>query len=163
MTEKLERIQRIFLWIGLEEKTKINLVNWEKVCKPKSMGGLGIRKISDLKKALLTKIGWILMKEKMDWSMIMRVNYFNHTPFPSLLSSNEFRPRFKIWNSFVKNRKLLKQGLKWQVGSGEKIRFWEDNWIGDRPLASSRFSCLMIPLKDSIGSLVINYISPSHC
>lgn len=59
--------------------------------------------------------------------------------------------------------KLLKQGLKWQVGNGEKIRFWEDNWIGDRPLASSQFSCLMVTLKDSIGSLVIKYISPSRC
>ncbi|XP_059070533.1 uncharacterized protein LOC131860174 [Cryptomeria japonica] len=44
MAKKLERIQRSFLWTGLEEKARIILVNWEKVCKPKVMGALGLEK-----------------------------------------------------------------------------------------------------------------------
>lgn len=66
MAEKLEKIQRSFLWTGMEEKSRISLVNWEVVCKPKYMGGLGIRKISDLNKALLTKINGNLTKGKAD-------------------------------------------------------------------------------------------------
>lgn len=42
MVKKIERIQRNFLWSGTEEKNKLNLVNWEKVCKPKAKGGLGL-------------------------------------------------------------------------------------------------------------------------
>ena len=26
---------------------------------------------------------------------------------------------------------LIKSGLKWCVGNGDKIKFWNDNWLGD--------------------------------
>ena len=38
MAEKIERVQRNFLWSGMEEKNKLSLVNWEEVCKPKGKG-----------------------------------------------------------------------------------------------------------------------------
>ena len=28
----------------------------------------------------------------------------------------------------------FKRNLKYRVGSGEKVMFWLDNWVGDRPL-----------------------------
>ena len=57
MADKIERIQRNFLWSRIEEKNKLSLVNWEVVCKPKFKGGLGVRRLRDLNKALLMKIG----------------------------------------------------------------------------------------------------------
>ena len=42
----------------MEEKNKLNLVKWEEVCKPKKKGGLRIRRIKYLSKALLSKVGW---------------------------------------------------------------------------------------------------------
>ena len=26
--------------------------------------------------------------------------------------------------------------IKYQIGSGERILFWKDRWVGDRPLAA---------------------------
>ncbi|XP_057839248.2 uncharacterized protein LOC131049223 [Cryptomeria japonica] len=102
MVEKLEKIQRSFLWTGMEEKARISLVNWELVYKPKYMGGLGIR-ISDLNKALLTKITWNLVMGNADSCKIMRAKYFNHTPFSSLVSSNDLPSGSKIWSNIVKS------------------------------------------------------------
>lgn len=34
-----------------------------------------------------------------------------------------------LWKSLIKGRDLLKQGIRWEVGNGKKIKFWEDKWI----------------------------------
>ena len=36
-------IQRKFLWGGSVDKKKWALASWDKICKPKSQGGMGIR------------------------------------------------------------------------------------------------------------------------
>lgn len=56
--EKLERIQRKFLWNDDREKRKFHLVNWTQVCKQVSEGGLGIRPLRQLNTALLGKRLW---------------------------------------------------------------------------------------------------------
>lgn len=66
MGDKLEKIQRTFLWTGMEEKNRLSLVNWDIVFLPKTMGGLGIRKINALNKALISKVVWILAKGEVD-------------------------------------------------------------------------------------------------
>ena len=53
--EKMEKIQRDFLWIGLEGRKRYPLVAWDNVCLQKCYGGLGIRKLTHLNKALLEK------------------------------------------------------------------------------------------------------------
>ena len=54
----LRNIQRKFLRSGTQDPHKWALVNWDSVCKPKSMGGLGLK---DLKKVGLlagAKLWW---------------------------------------------------------------------------------------------------------
>ena len=53
--ERMEKIQRDFLWTGAERNKRYPLVAWDKVCLPKKNGGLGIRKLIHLNKALLAK------------------------------------------------------------------------------------------------------------
>ena len=53
--ERMEKIQRDFLWTGVERKKRYPLVAWENVFLPKKNGGLGIRKLTHLNKALLAK------------------------------------------------------------------------------------------------------------
>jgi hypothetical protein len=33
------------------------------------------------------------------------------------------------WKSILHGRDLLKEGLVWRIGNGQKIKVWEDNWI----------------------------------
>ena len=34
------------------------------------------------------------------------------------------------------HRKLFIQGLRWQIGNGQSIKFWSNNWVFQFPLAS---------------------------
>ncbi|RVW83722.1 Calcium-transporting ATPase 9, plasma membrane-type [Vitis vinifera] len=53
VARRLEKLQRDFLWGGGSTERKAHLVSWEKVCVSKEKGGLGLRKIVQLNKALL--------------------------------------------------------------------------------------------------------------
>ena len=59
--EKLDRISRDFLWGNTMEKRKQHLLSWEKVCRPKKAGGLGIKAAGDMNLALISKLGWRLI------------------------------------------------------------------------------------------------------
>ena len=52
---RLEKIQRDFLWGGDTLEKKSHLVNWSAVCADMRQGGLGIRSLVALNKALLGK------------------------------------------------------------------------------------------------------------
>lgn len=56
---KIDRIRKRFLWKGASEQAKgYHLVDWETVCKPKSVGGLGILDMNIFNQALLLKWIW---------------------------------------------------------------------------------------------------------
>ena len=54
---------------------KIHLINWEVVCTQKENGGLGIRKIDLLNKALLSKWIWRFAFEDILWKKVIGVKY----------------------------------------------------------------------------------------
>ena len=66
--EKMEKIQRDFLWSGLEGWKRHPLVAWDNVCLPKCYGGLGIRKLKHLNMALLAKQIWYIFNITGEWS-----------------------------------------------------------------------------------------------
>lgn len=34
-----------------------------------------------------------------------------------------------VWRSIVVSRHVINKGHRWQVGNGQRIRLWKDNWI----------------------------------
>lgn len=58
MRNRLEKIQRGFLWGNIWEDNKMHLVSWSKVCKEKKSGDLDIRRLEILNWALLGKWLW---------------------------------------------------------------------------------------------------------
>ena len=57
-SERMEKILRDFLWTSVEGKKRYPLVAWDKFCLSKRYGGLGIRKLTHLNRALLEKKLW---------------------------------------------------------------------------------------------------------
>ncbi|GLJ09523.1 hypothetical protein SUGI_0111090 [Cryptomeria japonica] len=126
------------------------------------MGGLGIRKINVLNKALIAKIGWTLAKGEADWCSIIRAKYLDREQFYYNLSVVDLPQRSELWNNILKSKLVVREGLKWQLGNGRKVRFWEDVWAEDRPLASTHFHQLMHHLKGLLGDYIIDYMEPGR-
>ena len=61
---RLEQIQRGFLWGGLNLEKKPHLVKWSTVCSDRKMGGLGIKSLAILNKAMLCKWIWRFANER---------------------------------------------------------------------------------------------------
>ena len=76
VARRLEKVQRDFLWGGGNMEGKTHLVNWEVVCTDKVKGGLGIRKITLLNKALLGKWIWRYACDKDNlWKQVIKAKY----------------------------------------------------------------------------------------
>ena len=61
--QKIRAIQRDYLWRGAKTKKKSALVAWEKVCKPKRQGGLGLQDPQVTNNAYGAKLWWCWVKE----------------------------------------------------------------------------------------------------
>lgn len=55
---KMDAIIRAYWWGHELGEKKMHLVNWDKICKPKSEGGLGLRKFGLMNQAMLAKQFW---------------------------------------------------------------------------------------------------------
>jgi hypothetical protein len=60
---KLDKINRDFLWGSTDERKKMHMVSWDKVCRPKDLGGLGLYATKSRNIALLAKLNWRVMEE----------------------------------------------------------------------------------------------------
>ena len=76
MARRLEKLQRDFLWGRGNLERKAHLVNWEVVCADKEKGGLDLRKLALLNKALLGKWIWRFACDKENlWKQVISVKY----------------------------------------------------------------------------------------
>jgi hypothetical protein len=53
--KKVVRIQRDFLWGGVNGSNKLSWVKWDVVCRAKNKGGLGVRNLEIVNISLLMK------------------------------------------------------------------------------------------------------------
>lgn len=64
LCEKLDQVNRNFLWGSTPEKKRLHLVGWSKIVKPKEEGGLGLQAAKAKNIALMAKLNWRLYQEK---------------------------------------------------------------------------------------------------
>ncbi|RVW26139.1 putative mitochondrial protein [Vitis vinifera] len=133
--KKTRKVAKRFLVGRGSTERKAHLVNWERVCVGKEKGGLGLRKLVPLNKALLGKWVWrfACAKEEM-WKRVLVAKY----------GQEEFGWRTKkangafgvgVWKEILKEADWCWDNMIFKVGKGTKIRFWKDPWCGDVELA----------------------------
>ncbi|RVW49203.1 putative ribonuclease H protein [Vitis vinifera] len=127
---RLEKIQRDFLWGGGALEKRPHLVKWAVVCTHKKMGGLGIRNLSILNRALLCKWSW----------------RYAGGPWGGL------------WKEISKEGLLLLNNVSFSVGDGKRVRFWKDIWCGNTPLCEAFPS--LFDLAGSKDAWVADYWDP---
>ncbi|RVW53252.1 Transposon TX1 uncharacterized 149 kDa protein [Vitis vinifera] len=137
VVKRLEKLQRDFLWGGGSLERKIHLINWAVVCTHKESGGLGIRKIDLLNKALLGKWIWrFAIEEDSFWRKVVGVKY-GRLGFG--WRTKEARGTFGVgvWRDILKESSWCWDNIEFKVGKGTKVNFWTDHWCGNEELAQT--------------------------
>lgn len=116
-------------WWGIKENSSSGIywMNWERLSKHRSAGGVGFRDFGDFNLALLGKQGWRLstQSEKLS-SKIYKARYFFDCHFlDSQLGNN---PSF-VWRSIWEAKQVVREGVRWRVGDGNSIRILGQPWL----------------------------------
>ncbi|XP_074304372.1 uncharacterized protein LOC141639082 [Silene latifolia] len=125
--EELRSLVSQFWWGSEAGKRKIPWVAWHKLCRSKSVGGLGFRDYKAFNEALLGKQAWRLLTERgCLMARVLAGKYFHGKYFMQAeLGTN---PSY-TWRSIWEARRVLEQGLRRRIGDGLSTRVWRDAWI----------------------------------
>ncbi|RVW25474.1 putative ribonuclease H protein [Vitis vinifera] len=133
---RLEKIQRDFLWGGGALERKPHLVNWESVCSDIRKGGLGVRRLSTLNRALLCKWNWRFANEREAlWRQVISRKFGEEE---GGWYTREVREGFGVglWKEIRKEGALLQNKVVFSVGNGRRVKFWNDIWCGNFSLSN---------------------------
>jgi len=135
--DSIVRIQRRFLWGWGRENRLISWVSWDNICRPLEEGGLEIKDVRKFNAALLAKWKWRLMSgEKGVWKYILLSKYGT-----KLNQRGRNQKKLSWWwcdlcKSCGEGEEVswFHSEMGWKMGSGDKVRFWEDTWASSRAL-----------------------------
>ncbi|XP_039136185.1 uncharacterized protein LOC120273588 [Dioscorea cayenensis subsp. rotundata] len=125
----IDRLRRDFLWSGPDiDHPKCRLVNWRRLCLPRSQGGWGIINLEDFNCALLGKWWWKVVNDEF-WcgSAPIIHNYFQHHSKWNLWLPRSRHCSF-FWNGLFHSLDAFKACLNSLVENGESTLLWLDNW-----------------------------------
>ena len=134
---RFERIQRNFVWGGCALERRPQLVNSEVVCRDKKSGGLGIKKLSILNKALLCKWSWRFMQETdARWNVLIRVKC-GEDQGGWCTKMVRARHGVGVWKELRKGWELGGGKMVFEVGNGSRVLFWKDERSGSMALCDA--------------------------
>ncbi|RVW48874.1 LINE-1 retrotransposable element ORF2 protein [Vitis vinifera] len=137
VAKRLDKVQRDFLWGGGSEEKKAHLIKWEAICEDKSKGGLGLRKLVFLNKALLGKWVWRFAIDRDDlWKQVIVAKY-GQEGLGWRAKKAYGTIGVGVWKEIWKESDWCWDNMGFIVGKGNKINFWTDVWCEDTRLAQS--------------------------
>ncbi|KAF7814696.1 ribonuclease H [Senna tora] len=124
---KCNSLMNNFFWGNWGDGKTTPLIAWDKICRSKAEGGLGLRSIQSLNKALLEKqLCRIITSNQGLMSTIMRAKYVD--PFPN--GNLKCRPYDSpLWKKLYKCKHLVMDHLRWRVGDGTTISLYDHYWV----------------------------------
>jgi hypothetical protein len=110
--KRIDGLRRAFLWAGCDKVTGGKCkINWERVCRPKIMGGLGVLNLGKFASALRLRWLWF------EWATPAKPWLGLGTPCDE------------------DDRNLFAAATTVKVGNGNKACFWKSSWLdGLRPM-----------------------------
>ncbi|KAH9754875.1 reverse transcriptase domain-containing protein [Citrus sinensis] len=120
----------------------IHWLRWDKMCKPKSVGGIGFKRIHDFNIAMLGK-----------QSRILKARYYPKVSFVD--ASVGFNPSY-TWRSIMAAKDVVVNGSRIRIGNGQQVQLSKDPWLPDanngfitseldESLATATVDSLMVP------------------
>jgi mannosylglycoprotein endo-beta-mannosidase len=113
----------------MDGKRRIKFLNWESVCTPKSVGGLGIKDLSMTNLTLLAKWAWKFYSDPVTpWSKLTRQIYTG-TPVPVDIHNYYASPLMMGVHSVMQ---IFGNFIKFTGRLTNSVLFWKHNWTGIR-------------------------------
>lgn len=128
------------------------MVAWSKCCIPKDQGGLGLKNLQLLNKALLLKRSWEVASKATISAAFLHVRFLTAglQPFAHYKKSSVWLGIKKLWPVLLSN-------VRWLVGKGDAVRFWKDNWLGVPIVASCNIDESSLDfLNDKVAAFISN-------
>ncbi|XP_059451054.1 uncharacterized protein LOC132181841 [Corylus avellana] len=127
LCSEINSLMQKFWWGHKEKDKRIAWMSWSRMGLSKKRGGMGFRDFTCFNTALLAKQCWRIWKVPDSFvAKILKAKYFQES---SILEAPLGRKPSFAWQSIHSSCGLLREGLIWKVGCGEKIRIWHDRWI----------------------------------
>ncbi|KAL2246405.1 UNVERIFIED_CONTAM: Transposon TX1 uncharacterized protein [Sesamum indicum] len=131
--KEVEKRLRRFLWKGTS-MTGFAKVAWKDVCKPIGQGGLGIKDIDALNRALMTKkLCDVIRCDRtsiwVEWLQLGRLH--NNTIWTVDEKGGSWG-----WKKLLRLRSLIKPMVECYIGDGRNFFLWKDPWHHLGPLIS---------------------------
>ncbi|XP_023900707.1 uncharacterized mitochondrial protein AtMg00310-like [Quercus suber] len=130
LIKELEIMIRKFWWGYSGRNRKIHWVKWDRMCEAKEVGGMGFKEIEKFNDALLAKQVWQIINNPD--SLCHRVFKARFFPDCSILEARESIVGSYAWKSILNARDVIRKGMVWRVGTGERVRIKEDRWLPDK-------------------------------
>ncbi len=127
----LEKLRRGFFWKGRVLNSGFHcLVKWENVCRPKRLGGVGIRSLRVANSALLMKGLWSFFASPMlPWVQFLWAKHYRLRPPAS--SGKCPHGCSPIWKEMYKMAAPFFTSIHFVLGDGKTVNFWLARWNGD--------------------------------
>jgi hypothetical protein len=146
--KRLDFFRSRFFWQSDGHKKKYRLTKWDIICRPKDQGGLGVEVLDLKNKSLLSKWLFKLVNEKGVWQELLQNKYLKD----KTLSQVSVKPTdSQFWKGLmgVKDDFFLRGSMR--VENGQNTRFWEDTWLGNRPLCEQYPSLYRIVNRTNVS------------
>lgn len=72
LLKQVEQKIRNFIWSGDQDKRKLVMVSWTKLCRLSSQGGLNLRSLHSLNSATNLKLCWDLLISNKAWVKLLK-------------------------------------------------------------------------------------------
>ena len=139
----------------MNDEFKFHLVEWDKVCSPIDEGGLGIRNMRRFNQALLDKWLWRFAHEEGAWWRSVLVAKYGSVWGGWHLGDISCPHGVGLWKFICIGWPNFRRHVKFVLGKGTKIRFWDDVWCGDSAL-KEEFPGLLIIASFKEASIADN-------
>ncbi|KAI0522554.1 hypothetical protein KFK09_004934 [Dendrobium nobile] len=122
---EVEKLCRNFLWHKPGGEHSMHYVAWEDLCKPRSMGGMGLQ-------SPLMRVG--SLRSKLSWDFFQKTESLcyktiKHKYGDDLMIGSQKKVTSNTWKILLDGGRQLQNITKWAIGRGNKINVLNDIWV----------------------------------
>src|SRR3954471_4668217 len=133
--KRLDVHRRRFFWQSSSTKKRYYMVRWDRICRSKKRGCLGVKNLHRQNGSLLVKWWWKLEKYKGLWQDVIKAKYLQRDSIASVKEKFHDSP---CWKAILRVKAFYMLGRNVRVNSGNIAQLWLDK-ISDGPPLGIQF------------------------